>query len=206
MLIDGHVHVNNFFRKGRLSGMVDAYVAAGYDGIITTDHFKGKSFDEGLTLERYWAPYKELKKVKDFKVFPGAEVNILRTDFLVYGLYPEHFEGILEIDTVIGLVEYVHKLDGLVIQAHPHRSKNGKCRITVSKEVDGYELNYHPKHESNNQLTRTLVNKTKKLLTAGSDVHSGRAIGRGGMLIEGDTYADIINAIRNHEVLVQRQI
>ena len=63
LLVDGHVHVNNFYRgkKNKLDMLADRYLQCGFDAIFTTDHFKKKDFDKGLTYDRYWAPYEYLR-------------------------------------------------------------------------------------------------------------------------------------------------
>ena len=204
MLIDGHVHVNNFYRKrGRLEEMADKYVEHGFDAIITTDHFKKKDFEEGRTMDRYWEPFRQLLKMNKFEVFPGAEVNVADTDVLVYGISITHYKPIIDITSIPELTEYVHSKNGITIQAHPYRSKRGKFRIIVSDDVDGYEINMHPKHESNNDKTYSLLGETGKAYTSGSDAHNIHAVGCGGMILPCNAaYNQIMECIKNKQVTI----
>lgn len=199
-----HLHTCYGSACGKDTGanMARAAKAAGYTGIIVTDHFIGGNTRPDVKLpwaewvEQFCKGYEEAKRVGNqigLQVFFGWEARFNGPEFLIYGLSPEwllHHPELKEITTVEEQYQLIHGAGGMVIYAHPFRSY--ACTPLsdhYAAYVDGAE-GINATHSC--QLSKAhvgpifdvkameYVRRHHLAVTAGSDVHS-TAILYGGM-------------------------
>lgn len=132
--------------------LVLAYKAAGYTGIMVTDHFyRGncaidRAMDWEDWVEAYCKGYENAKAAGDkigLQVFFGWEESHQGTDFLIYGLDKEWLKQHPEMKevTIEEQYELVHQSGGVVIHAHPYREAWYIPEIRLYPEcVDGVEI------------------------------------------------------------------
>lgn len=167
--------------------IVRAFHAAGYTGMVLTDHFiRGNtSVDRSLPWEvkmhLFYDAYLEAKVVGDeldFDVIFGIEDHFSGgKEVLLYGISldfllanPDMCDIPLE-----KLVERVHAYGGLVVQAHPYRNR-GYINMDIPPRddiVDGFEVyNANNGFPEENIQAFQLAKKSGLLMTSGGDVHS----------------------------------
>lgn len=173
--------------------LVRAYKAAGYTGIMVTDHFyRGNcGVDRDMPWEdwvdAFCKGYENAKAVGDdvgLQVFFGWEESYQGTDFLVYGLTKEWLKQHPEIKEVTIEEQYklVHDAGGMVIHAHPFREAWYVPEIRLFPQaVDGVEIcnashfGKDPQEDGRSMFdVRALeyANKHNLPRTGGSDIHS----------------------------------
>lgn len=170
---------------------VELYLAAGYDGIVVTDHYAtgwgGPELGEGHKkfAARYLRGYRAaLAAAKGrLTVLLGMELRFegSANDYLVYGvteafllnnpglcrMRPREF-SVLARES--GLLFY---------QAHPFR--NG-MNIIAPEILDGIEVcNGNPRHDSRNDIAAAWAAKFELPGLSGSDFHEEEDLGRGGI-------------------------
>lgn len=205
-IYETHMHTSEGSACGMCSGaeMARAYKAAGYSGIIITDHFfyGNTAADRSLPWEEwvnaFCLGYENAKKEGDrigLNVFFGWESGYNATEFLIYGLDKQWLLTHPEIKdaTIPEQLELVHNGGGIVIQAHPFREAPYVPIIRVAyKDVDGMEgvnathsglasrCHNHPEFN-----TRAIEFATSHNfpMTAGSDQHTTEMI-YGGMVFD----------------------
>ncbi len=149
---DVHMHTAETSKCGRIpaADLVDRYKAAGYDGIIITDHLHQEyisllyCYDDWDTcVDRFLDGYRRAKKRGDevgIQVLLAAELRFAENDndYLVYGIdeawlraHPYPFR--------MGPVEFFQRFqdDLLIVQAHPFRDGNRFVRLDC---VHGLEV------------------------------------------------------------------
>lgn len=190
-----HMHTSQASRCGVNTGAEEAraYKAAGYTGIIVTDHFYhgNTAIDRRLPwsdwVEAYCGGYEDAKKEGDqigLDVFFGWEAGYNGTEFLIYGLdkawllsHPEIAEATIEEQ-----LQLVHAGGGIVIHAHPFRREPYIPAVCLFPElVDGVETinatHFHkdaPHQEVFNTLALHYAQEHLLPMTGGSDMHSNR--------------------------------
>lgn len=197
--IETHLHTCHSSACGQMTAreIVDAYVEAGYSGLILTDHYNRDTFRflnvdcaaPGNHLEAFLTGYRELARIgkkRGLKIYRGAEVRFDGSwnDYLLYG-YSDQL--LRDPETVFTMgVERFYQLvnaDGaLLIHAHPYR--NGG-QPTTPAALDGVEVlnaNYH--QDNRNDLALAFALENDLLQTSGSDCHSPMHVGNGGILVE----------------------
>ncbi len=212
-----HMHTSEGSACGVSSGakQAQAYLDAGYTGIIITDHFFNgnsavrKDLPWEKRIELFCVGYENAKKKGDeigLDVFLGWEVNFSATEFLVYGLDKE---WLLKNDDILTLDVKQHyeriKADGgMVIHAHPFREAHYIKEIRLFPDyVDGVEVfntaNEHMNPRFNaNALKYARENGLPE--TGGTDSHNVKNTG-GGMVFEHrlNSIYDYMEAVYNHE-------
>ena len=173
--------------------LVQAYKAAGYTGIMVTDHFyRGNcAIDRNCAwedwVEAYCKGYENAKAAGDkigLQVFFGWEESYQGTDFLIYGLDKEWMKQHPELKEISVEEQYelVHAAGGMVIQAHPYREAWYISEIRLYLEsIDGVEV-ANASHYGRNlrEDGRTMYDiqaleyaeKYNLPQTGGSDIHS----------------------------------
>lgn len=173
--------------------LVHAYKAAGYTGIMVTDHFyRGNSAVDRNCFWEDWVEafckgYENAKAAGEkigLQVFFGWEESYQGTDFLIYGLDKEWLKKHPEIKevTIEEQYELVHRHGGMVIHAHPFREAWYVSEIRMFPEaVDGVEV-YNASHygKAPQEDGRSLYDvravdyalQHKLPTTGGSDIHS----------------------------------
>lgn len=182
--------------------LVQCYKAAGYDGIVITDHFfyGNTTVDRSLPwkawVERHCLGFERAKAEGErigLQVFYGWESNYNGVEFLIYGLDKQWLLEHPEIKdaSVEEQYELVHNAGGIVCHAHPFREEPYIPEIILYPGyVDAVEtINathtspvaiYHRNPEYN-VLATEYAQKHKLPMMAGSDQHSRAMIG-GGMI------------------------
>lgn len=173
--------------------LVYAYKAAGYTGIMVTDHFYHGNCAIDRTMP--WEDWVELfckgyenarkaAKTVGLQVFFGWEESHQGTDFLIYGLDKEWLKQHPELKEVTVEEQYrlVHEAGGMVIHAHPYREEWYIPEIRLFPEyVDGVEVcnasHYGKKKQEDGRSmydVRALKYAEQYQLpkTGGSDIHS----------------------------------
>ena len=181
-----HFHTKETSHCGQVSAYdsIPIFKEHGYDLVCVTDHFNYEYFDEYLTgkmswedaVEKWfagWYAAKDAGEKNGVTVLHGAEFRFRESfaDYLVFGmtdeLYFEHPE-MIEM-TSAEFSEFAHGHGVYFSQAHPFRNAF-QCD---PKYLDGIEIyNFHPREDSNNELTRETAKKNPHLIpTCGQDYH-----------------------------------
>lgn len=188
-----HCHTKESSPCGRKSAeeIVKMYKQNGYDGIVITDHLflrnhkKFKFLRAKKYVDEFLKGYREAKKYEDdnFKVFLGAELRFWYhgIDLLLYGID----ENILKKYNLLckgyrSLRRIADKEKFLIIAAHPYRLYPLKPN---PKYIHGAEVVNGKTDTETNEKSRLWAEKHGlKILTSGSDFHSGNESGRCGIL------------------------
>ena len=193
---------------------VPAYVKAGYQTLVITDHFnEGNRKFHGCTDAKEWINFFVSGYRAACHVAEGTNLSILlgmeicfdgcNSEFLVYGLTEEDFFREPEMYQwgIQRFYPYAHEKGWVVVQAHPFR--NGMT-ITPPGWIDGIETyNGNPRHDSRNDISELWAKKFRLLQTAGSDYHQQEDLARGGILTGSPitSNAELIQAILGHAQL-----
>ena len=198
--IELHLHTKYSSGCGQLDEkeIIAAYKAAGYHGIVVTDHFNRdtyhmKNIDPAAPVDRLtpflegYYKMKEEGEKQGIRIYRGAELRFdgSYNDYLFFN-YPDSLLQEPEQLFTMGLENFIRlsrPTGALLIQAHPFRSM---CTPADVAHLDGIEIaNMHPWHESRNELAKDLAGTDPRLIrTGGSDCHATEHIGRGGILSE----------------------
>ena len=167
--------------------LIKRYRAAGYNGIVSTNHLNGATF-RGIQ-EKPWREkvafffhgIEVLKKAAgdDFDVLPGCEINLtpynwpsyIPNDYLLFGITENWLNSVGDVRKmkIDELSQCVHEAGLLIIQAHPFRYGT----VIVDQHLlDGYEVyNGSSHHDSNDKLANIWAQMNGKIMTSGSDFH-----------------------------------
>jgi histidinol phosphatase-like PHP family hydrolase len=181
-----HLHTSEASACGILSGAehVRNYKAAGYDGIVVTDHFfngnsnipKNITWEERIDL--FCRGYENAKAEGErigLSVFFGWEANFNCTEFLIYGLdktwllkHPDILSWTIEEQ-----YKRVHEDGGYVVHAHPFRERDYIKEIRLFPEcVDAVEaINVGNHNDELDKKAMAYAKKHKLPVTAGTDAH-----------------------------------
>ena len=152
-LYETHLHTSQGSACGIDVGreMAKACKAAGYTGIIVTDHNWGgnTAIDKGMPWEEwvnaFVKGYEDAKRAGDdigLDVFFGYEAGYQGTEFLIYGVDKDFMLAHEELRTASVEKQYslIHGAGGMVIHAHPFREEYYIPKIRLFPEyVDGVE-------------------------------------------------------------------
>lgn len=194
--VEIHFHTRESSPCGKVPAAegVAVYGAAGYDGIVITDHFsravlggKDDGDDWSLVKEQFLKGYRTARQAGQalgIRIYLGMEIRfpVNDNDYLVYGAdegffdrHPWVYESTLE-----EFYKIVRQEQLCVIQAHPFRAG---CVPADPAVLDGAEwFNGHPGHDSKNHLAQAWIRKVREqreadgdarrfVGTAGSDYH-----------------------------------
>lgn len=223
-LYETHMHTSEGSACAGSSGaqMAEAYAAAGYTGIIITDHFfyGNTAVDRSLPwnewVERFCLGYEHAKATGEklgLQVFFGWEAGYGGPEFLVYGLDKNWLLAHPQIRdaTVEQQLALVHGDGGIVIQAHPYREASYIREICLYPDtVDGVEAinashsspvrkNPHPEF---NERALSYGEEHDLPFTAGSDQHDTEML-LGGMIFPErlEDIHDFTRAVMNREAI-----
>lgn len=191
---DTHVHTKESSACGRVAGRqaVRLYKAAGYDGIIITDHYTrrffhncaGRTWDE--KLDCYLAGYREAREEGEkigLKVLLGAELALENpyNDFLLMGIREDFLREYPKLYRLSSkeLYELAEDHDFLVFQAHPFRPGFSPVDPAFLHGVEVF--NGNPRHDSHNKLARRFAEQNRLKILSGSDFHMKEDAARGGI-------------------------
>ena len=203
--------------------LVRLYHAAGYDGMVITDHYfshfydwfaaelAGKTHREVMArrLKGYYAAREEGEKL-GFTVLPGAEVRLDHSphginDFLVYGCDEEFFLTAPRLNEYSSIQELVAALpeNACVVHAHPFRVN---MTVVDPRTVFGIEAHNGLTEPYRNQLAEAYAIHYGKPMTAGSDCHHRDHTCKGGIetlhIIR--TPRDLTDVLRSGEYTLYR--
>jgi histidinol phosphatase-like PHP family hydrolase len=180
-----HMHTSEGSACAKSSGaeMAEMYAAAGYAGIIITDHFfNGNSavprdLPWAQRIEQFCAGYQNAAAAgRDLglSVFLGWEYNYRGTEFLTYGLGKDYLlahEDLLEWDLVTYLAK-VRAAGAVVSQAHPFRQREYIEHIRLfHSHVDAAEIYNAGDKDEWNEMAARYAEISNLAFTAGSDSH-----------------------------------
>ena len=182
MFLDLHEHTGgiSWCCKMDAKQIVAEAKKVGLDGFVLTNHYckvytKEKGFD--AWLEDYIREADltaDIAEKEGMRVLFGVEVTMeydQRIHILLYGVDAAFLRTNKELYLLSP--KQLHELcrqNGIfMVQAHPYR--NGTVPLPI-EEVDGYEINCHPKYKTTcSQELLTLNRETGILLTCGCDYH-----------------------------------
>ena len=219
-LYETHVHSSQGSKCGRSlsQDMVRAYHAAGYAGMVLTDHFifGNTAIDRTQSWEHqmreYYQAYLDAKPTAeelDFDLIFGIEHAYGDgKEVLIYGVELDFLLANPDISTITidELVERVHKAGGIVIQAHPYRDRD---YINMAVEpradiVDGLEIYNAGDLPGEDGQALELGKTGDYIYTSGGDIHrcDDEKIGFSGVLLPyrvhtGKEFADALKK-KNH--------
>ncbi len=153
-------------------------MARGLEGIIITDHDNVMGGLVGRKVSREY---------KDFIVIPGAEITSLSGHILAVGITSNVAKGLSLQETV----EKIHDLGGVAVASHPFA---GGTRLSLREEcskadaVEVFNANTRP---DANQKALSVAKRHGSPVTAGSDAHWARNIGKAGIICD-DPVEDIM--------------
>ena len=190
---------------------LDFYKQKGYDGVFVTNHFPDV-FDLSVPhkekMEYYFSDYEkgvEYGKKIGIKVFCGAELSYLGTDFLVYGPMKEWYVKNINILTmhISDTLKHLMDMGALVIQAHPYREASYIDHIRLFPRcVHGAEVNNAARSDFENKMSGFYAENFKLLKFAGSDNHiAGECEALAGLCFEKPVFdeKDFIKRVKNNE-------
>ena len=195
--------------------MADAHKAAGYTGIIVTDHFfNGNSavprdlpWEERIDL--FCKGYENAKARGDeigLQVFFGWEFTYEGSDFLTYGLDKAWLKAHPEIMDmkIYDYADLAAESGGFVVHAHPFRQYFDIKKITlIPDNVGAVEvINSSHQLEIMNERAKWYAESFDLPQTAGSDSHNADALAGGGIAVEKpfETVFDYIDAVKNRKL------
>lgn len=194
--IETHMHTKYASYCGEMdeNQLIDGYLAAGYAGMVVTDHFnRDNVFGRGPChdyVERFLEGYYRVKEAGErqgLRIYKGAELRFDgdESDFL---LFSYHNQLLQDPDAIfsMGLEAFTpqSRSDGaLLIQAHPFRVG---CKIADHRFLDGVEvlnMNLSHLHHNFNEKTLAYAEQWPELLRlSGSDCHRPEHVAQSGIL------------------------
>ncbi len=197
--LETHLHTVHVSKCGRLEApeLVRGYHAAGYDGIVVTDHYNRTTF-EYLNIDLASpgdkvTPFLEgCRRMKDeaekvgMKIYKGAELRFdeSENDYLLFG-WPDDLLSDPAAIFPMGIAAFApiaHAAGAVIVQAHPYR---GKCTPAIACYLDGVETrNMCPRHDSRNDRALEYARLNGLMETSGSDCHQTEDIATGGILVK----------------------
>ena len=203
--------------------MVRAYKAAGFAGLVLTDHFIHgyTSVDQALPwnerMQQYYNAYLQAKAEGDkldFDVIFGIEhAHGGGLEVLIYGIDLEFLLAHPEIQTA-SLAEFaalVHDAGGILIQAHPYRYGGWEVPVRLDL-VDGIEVCNAGNDPQRNRMALQKAQERPCILTAGADSHAAweERVGTAGIALPyrvSDGQALVMALKRNaHRLVIRGQV
>lgn len=179
--------------------LVRAYHAAGYAGLVLTDHFihGNTAVDRSLPwqkqMQQFYDAYLSAKAVGDeldFDVIFAIEDGYgAGKEVLIYGIDLPFLLANPDLPrlTLDELTDRVHSCGGIVVHAHPYRDR-GYIDMSVEPRtdvVDGIEVYNLGNQPGEDRKALALADKGSYILTAGGDIHSAHdpRIGQAGIVL-----------------------
>ena len=185
------LHVHTMFSKDGRTTMEQLLQKAEEEGIgciAVTDHNEFKAFDL-------------LKDNGKIIIIPAEEVSSKDGHIVALGI-DRVIPPRKSIDETIDLI---HEAGGYAFAAHPYRWWSGLGeKNTLNHNFDGVEARNARSLKIDNRRSEKLAARIGKPVTAGSDAHSPRNIGRGYVELPDNitTWQEAVHAIMNKECIV----
>jgi predicted metal-dependent phosphoesterase TrpH len=157
--------------------MIEAAIAKGLQGMIITDHDNVKGGLVGRKTAREYG---------DFQVLPGAEVSSRSGHILAIGIEANVPKGLGVEETV----ERIHDLGGIAVASHPFSSRVRPSLGAECLKTDGLEAFNATNRGLANAMAASLARANGRPVTAGSDSHWVRTVGKAGIICD-DPFTDI---------------
>lgn len=184
--LETHLHTSNSSACSVVcaSDMVRMYKAAGYDGVIITDHFL--TGNTSVNRELPWADQVKtffngvdeaiaIGKEIGLRVFEGLEYSDHGTDFIVLGLDREWIANNRQMIYMQPeeFLPLFHSAGATIIQAHPYREADYVRQVRPYPHlVDAIEVvNLGNANDEWNKKAFKLAEMMNKPMTGGSDCH-----------------------------------
>lgn len=195
-LYETHCHCSQCSRCAQSTSaeLVRAYHAAGYAGLVLTDHFVtgNTAVDRALPwtaqVRQYHNAYLEAKKAAeglDFDVIFGIEHACEGNEFLCYGIDLDFLLNAPDLPqlSLDSFVERVHRCGGIVIHAHPFRYAPAGAPLRLDI-LDGLEVYNAANHPDGNRNALAAA-RTDRIVTSGGDIHRAEdpRVGKAGILL-----------------------
>ena len=161
--------------------VVARYRAAGYHGLVSTNHINDGTFSRMEALpwagkvDHFMTGYEALKKAAkaDMTILLGCEINLhgAGNDYLIYGVTREWLLALGDPrDLSLKALSERVRGDGLMLfHAHPFRYG---ATLMPERLLDGIEVyNAHGGHDSHNYLSALWAEKKGLRCISGSDFH-----------------------------------
>ena len=197
--IETHLHTVHTSKCGWLDAatLTEAYRAAGYAGIIVTDHFNRDTFnylnvdlsghtDKVLSFLDGYNRMAEEGAKRGLRIYKGAELRFDEcvNDYLLFG-WPDELLADPEAVFRMGIAAFAplaRAAGAVIVQAHPYR---WGCTPAIACYLDGVEVaNRNLRHENYNDRAAEYAKQFGLLGLSGSDCHRTEDIGLGGILTE----------------------
>lgn len=196
MQIDCHVHTifskHWFWGRDALNTpkeMVKSAIKKGLGGIAITDHSTVKGGLNGMKIAKRYG----------FLVIPGIEIRSKAGDIIGLNI-KQNIPDNLSLEETI---EKIHDLGGIAIAPHPFAKYIFRnCLAENSIKTDAIEVFNSGHSEFYNKKALEFAERFNKPVTAGSDAHSFRDVGRAGIICESDNKDDIIEEILKKKVKI----
>lgn len=197
ILIEPHAHTKETSACGFVpaADLIRQLAAAGYAGVVITDHFIAAERTDTASREAFLAGYRAAKAAGDAAgliVLPGVEIRLRdqKEEFLVYGMEEP---DILALPESIGEIRLsdLHELavpnGWRIYQAHPFRPGHHPAHTAF---IDGLEVfNGNPRHDSQNRLAAKFATMHQLHTIAGSDAHRDGDVGIAGLYVPRDAFS-----------------
>ncbi len=196
-LYETHFHTDEVSPCGKVPAAkgVEMYRAAGYSGIMVTDHFSTEYMKEDYPgadwkekMGYYLRGYRAALACAgdDFDVILGMELRLPQNgnDYLLFGVTEEWLYGHEWFcETDLKSFKALADRDGItIVQAHPFR-KN--MTVVEARYIHGMEvLNGNRRHDSQNPIALAWAKSHELYMTSGSDFHQPEDMARGGIYLE----------------------
>ncbi len=192
-----HAHTSECDLAAHVGGaeMARLYRAAGYDGLVITDHYFDLFFSwfsrelEGLShaaaMDRWLRGYHAAREAGErlgLVVLPGAEVRFSGTvnDYLIYGCDEDFLRHAPRLNELSGLDALLAILpeEACVVQAHPFREGMTVIDPSPLFGIEAWNGGTDPRR---NALAAQYARDFGKPMTSGSDFHHESHLARGGI-------------------------
>jgi len=175
---DGRTSLRELFTQARTIGL---------HGLAITDHNSVKGCVEGKKLS---------KEFPEILFVPGLEVTTAEGHILALNIT----DTIPHDRTIAETIELIHAKGGITIAGHPYRLWSGIGELAVLGNLDSFDAieSFNARNIfAGNRKAKTLVMKTGKPETGGSDCHMYKELGGGYTIFENpvESVEDVIEEI-----------
>ncbi|MCL2100062.1 MAG: PHP domain-containing protein [Oscillospiraceae bacterium] len=217
--LETHLHTSEGSACGQNTGaeMVRGAKAAGYSGVVVTDHFFNgncavrKNIDWRKKTELFALGYKNAKREGDkigIDVYFGLEYGLQSNDFLIYNFSAEKIIGYPEImtDSFDEVSKKIRGEGGFITHAHPFRRESyilypGRVFPELTDAVETFNAAHN--NTEYDKLALEYAEEYNLYKLGGSDTHSADFFA-GGIAFENrpGSMEAIISLIKQNEYII----